>query len=266
MSKLKEILPLVSITMPFIVSTAYSACVPVSNPFTFSGRSWTVRSGSGGPGPNNWMPGNVCLDELGRLHLKITNKNGTWYSAQVQTVDKLGFGVYQFKIIGRPDIFDQNVTLGMYNYGTEDCKQEIDIELGRLGTADIGHYTVYPNVFQANCSNACGSSKGVCSDCGTEQFFCAKGFNYSLEGTYTTHRFTWSGTSVKFQSLNGHYDDDTNQFQSWLYQAGSSESSIIPQTPLKLNINYWLLGGKPPQNGKVPPEIIIKDFTYTPSL
>jgi len=37
----------------------------------FSGYTWEVRSGTGGPGPNTFVASNVLVDANGYLHLKI---------------------------------------------------------------------------------------------------------------------------------------------------------------------------------------------------
>ncbi|WPD21095.1 MAG: glycoside hydrolase family 16 protein [Candidatus Electrothrix scaldis] len=242
-------------------------CTPVSNPFSFSGLQWTVRSGSGGPGPNNWAAENVCIDENGWLHLNITEDNGTWSSAEIQTVDSLGFGTYQFWIIGQTDTLDPNVTLGLFNYGTEDCIQEIDIELGALGSNSPVvplHYSVYPNTEQATCPASCSASSGNCEACETGKYYCTTGGNYTLSGSYSTHRFTWQSTGIRFQSLHGHQDDDSNSFADWTYAASSSPIDVIPQSPLPVHINYWLFQGATPTDGKTPQEIIIRQFSYTP--
>ena len=84
----------------------------------FSGYTWEVRSGTGGPGPNTFVAGNVLVDANGYLHLRISQSKSKWTTAEVFTDAAFGFGTYQFKIIGRPDQFDTNVVLGLFNYTT----------------------------------------------------------------------------------------------------------------------------------------------------
>src|SRR6476661_1125144 len=74
----------------------------------FGGHNWQVRSGTGGPGPNTFSASNVSLDASGHLHLRIAHDHNLWTSAEVFTDAALGFGTYQFKIIGRPDQLDDN--------------------------------------------------------------------------------------------------------------------------------------------------------------
>src|SRR5712692_11481355 len=80
-------------------ATKFVATTAVSRRLSFSGREWTVKSGNElKPGPNNWSDSvdNVWVDDSGQLHLRITHRNGRWYSAEVATLQLLGFGRYAF--------------------------------------------------------------------------------------------------------------------------------------------------------------------------
>jgi hypothetical protein len=215
----------------------------------FSGYNWTVKSGVKiAPGPNNWDENNVWVDERGYLHLRLAQRDGRWYCSQVSLNDRLGFGRYQFWVIGRLDEFDPNVVLGLFNYPTPDVgpdrTNEIDIEFAQWGNpaAPIGNYTVWPTT--------------------TALKPASKRFTVDLTGTYTTHRFIWDSTSVSFQSLNGHYDDNTGQFEQWMYQP-TDPSRYISQKPMPVQLNLWLFKGQPPVNGQSV-EVIVRTFTFTP--
>lgn len=102
----------------------------------FSGYEWEVRSaGLQGPGPNRWDPENVSVDSKGQLHLKITKVADEWRCAELTLKKRLGFGRYQFQVIGRIDQLDRNIVLGLFNYPTPDVGKEgtneIDIEFAR---------------------------------------------------------------------------------------------------------------------------------------
>src|SRR5689334_18830286 len=100
-----------------VASSAYSQ----NSTIRFSGYTWYVRNaGSGGPGPNNWSPSNVSVDVFGNLHMRITNNNGAWYTSEIYTTQRLGFGRYQFWVNGRVDRLDPNVVLGLFHYPTPD--------------------------------------------------------------------------------------------------------------------------------------------------
>ncbi len=212
----------------------------------FSGYKWEVRSGTGGPGPNNWSSDNVWVDNDG-LHLKITQQNGIWYCAELLTTESLGFGKYQFYVDGRIDLMEPNVVLGLFNYPTPsigpDKTNEIDIEITRWGNPNWpnGNFTVFPAV------------AGLQQNSYT--------FDFSLNGTYTTQRFTWTSKEIYSQSLNGHTDDDQFQIADWRFKPEES-SQYIPQQPLPLHINFWLFNGQPPTNSPEV-EVIISKFKFT---
>jgi len=218
----------------------------------FSGYDWLVRPDEtdmpGPDKPNNWRSNNVWVDEDGLLHLKITQENGKWYCAEIHTTKNLGFGKYQFHVIGRIDLFDPNIVLGLFNFEEGvpgNGKNEIDIEIARWGKPGKpnGHFTVWPSV---------GGLERTEHD-----------FSFSLNGTYTTHRFVWTSEKVDFQSLHDHTNNDEFQIAAWSYQRDVS-SKKIPQQPLRVHINLWLYDGKPPIDKKEV-EVIIKSFQFTPA-
>lgn len=207
------------------------------------------KSGDGlGPGPCNWSAADAWVDGKGWLHLKLTQQGGTWYAAEIESVKRFGFGRFQFYVIGQIDKLDQNVVLGLFNYPTPDVgvdgTNEIDIEIARWGTPAWPNlnFTVWP------------ARAGVATS--------SKTYFFSLNGTYTTQRFTWRGSGVLFQSLYGHRNDDTNEIARWNF-APHSPARAIPQKPMPLHLNLWLFDGKPPADGK-PVEIVVKAFSYRP--
>lgn len=212
----------------------------------FSGYTWEVKEGTGlGPGPNNWSAANAYVDTSGYLHLRITQSGGKWYAASVEMTQSLGFGTYQFWVVGAIDTLDKNVVLGMFNYAGPDGTNEIDVEVARWGdsTGPNLTYAVYPAV--ANISHA------------------SKKQSFTLSGSFTTHRFRWESTGVFFQSLHGHRDDNVNQFANWCYYP-LDHITRIPQEPLPVHLNLWLFQGNPPSNGQTV-DVVIRKFTFTPA-
>ncbi len=215
----------------------------------FSGYTWEVRAaGSGGPGPNQWDPNNVRVDDNGWLHLRLTHTNGQWQCAEVYTQERLGLGCYQFRLAGRVDQLDKNVVFGLFNYPTDDVgpdgTHEIDIEFSKWGNpaAASGNYTVWPaktNLRQRS-----------------------ETFAFTLDGEASTHRFTWSATNIFFQSRRGHVDDNRTPFASWLYQP-AKPSAHIAQKPMPVHLNLWCFQGHAPSDGQ-PVELVIRDFKFTP--
>ena len=218
----------------------------------FSGYDWYVKDGTGlGPGPNNWSANNVWVDELGKLHLKISYNEVTqkWECADIYTTQNLGFGKYEWWIDSRLDQMDKNVVLGLFNYPTglnsPDGSNEIDIEFSRWGVenANVGNYVVYPARLLSGYSKWSNS------------------FPVSLSGSYTTQRFTWSSSAVNFQSLHGWQSDNTNLFYSKSFTPSRKKAkTYIPQQALPIHINLWLFRGMAPSNNQ-PVEVIIGKFT-----
>jgi len=215
----------------------------------FSGHTWAVRAaGKGGPGPNEWDPGNVWVDEKGYLHLKLTQRDGKWHCSEVSTQDRLGFGRYEFQVVGRLDQFDRNIVLGLFNYPTSDVgpdgTHEIDIEFARWGkaSAPVGNYTVWPATTKVRRES--------------------RAFAFTLNGDSSTHHFTWSSTNVVFQSWHGNGEGKADTFASWIYPP-STPTNWIAQKPMPVHLNLWCFQGQPPSDGKEV-EIIVRAFKFTP--
>ena len=221
----------------------------------FGGIRWNVRDEkSSGPGPNHWNPANVWLDEKGWLHLKITppaRAGDLWQCAEIYTDEGYGFGRYQWQIVGRPDLFDPQVVMGLFNYTTPatgpNGTNEIDIEFSRWGNPQWpnGNYTIWP----ALPNNGDELSKSV-----------AKTFDFELSGTNSTHTFDWSPLGVEFWSRDGL--DSGKMHGHWRYVSPQPQQEI-PQKPLPLHLNLWLAEGKAPHNGKSV-EIVVRSFSFVP--
>lgn len=220
----------------------------------FSGYTWEVKnSGSNkwGPGPNLWSNSNenVWVDRDGKLHLKITNKNGVWYSAEVVNTQTLGHGTYRFYVEGSPDQLDPNVVLGLFTYDGQSHDapamhhREIDIEFIKWGDPKATNlsYTVQPYSKKQNMAVK----------------------NARLNGTYSTHSFNWTPRRVDFLSLHGHRETPSKRFiiNEWSYQG----NDIPDSKNEKVDINLWLYEGKPPVN-KNEIEIVISKFEFVPYI
>ena len=215
----------------------------------FSGYEWTVKNAPlMGPGPNSWDENSVWLDDAGRLHLKISERDGKWQCAELFSKERFGFGRYQWQTVGRLDQLDPQIVLGLFNYTRPeigpDGTNEIDIEFAHWGDAKtpIGSFSVWPAVKEVK-----GKSHP---------------FDFKLDGDYTTQRFDWSARGVKCQMLGGHRDDDKNEIASWSYVPDTPEK-YVPQNPLPIHVNFWLFRGKAPQNGHGA-EVVVSKFSFAP--
>jgi len=211
----------------------------------FSGYTWTIRNtgtATEGPGPNVFNGSNAWVDANGWLHLKITKNTATgkWNCAEIYSTQNFGYGTYQWQVEGAIGSFDKNIVLGLFNYSGRDGFDEMDIEFARWGNSAWPNlnYTVWPASGRSNWEY-------------TKEF--------SLSGTYTTHRFKRSANSVVFKSLGGFYNDDTNLFAS---ATCSSPANSISTAGMPIHMNLWLYDGNAPSDGKEV-EVIIHNFTYT---
>eukprot|EP00729_Bicosta_minor_P015167 gene15167-33867_t len=91
-------------------------------------RSWDVKRGWGGPGPNVWSddPAAVFVDNVtGALHLKASATTSRKSNARVFNCTEvslptpLGFGTYEWDVVGDASALgnaDPHVVLGMFLY------------------------------------------------------------------------------------------------------------------------------------------------------
>jgi hypothetical protein len=230
-----------------IIAVGFSAANAAIN---WAGHSWNVTNG-GMAGKYNASASNISVDANGYLHMKITKTGAAFSCAEMFTTDNLGFGTYQWQIDGAVDKLDKNIVLGLYPYGPaagigSDGTNEIDIEFARWGNsawAD-GNYTVYPNS---------GSTVGATT------------FDFSLNGTYSTSRFVWSGTGISFSVLEGFKElgDTSGMIKKWTY-APSSPATNIPQRAMPLGMNLWICSDGCTTDPTAGVEIIVRSFTFVP--
>ncbi len=228
-------------------SLATAALPAAAKTLQFAGHTWTVRAnGVGAPRNNAWCEDNAFVDASGYLHLKLTNKNGAWCAAQVSSTDSMGFGTYQWQLRSRVDNLDKNVVVGLFNYPPSnvapDETNEIDIEFTKWGIAGANalNYTIYPAV--------------------TGVPYTTQNFPIAMNGDFSTHRFIWKRQSIRFQSTNGHYDNNPLPIADWTY-APADYAQRIGSTPIPVFMNIWMTAA--PTNG-LPVEIVISSFKFTP--
>ncbi|MBL9134767.1 MAG: glycoside hydrolase family 16 protein [Verrucomicrobiales bacterium] len=233
------------ITALLILIFGLSPALPAAT-ITFSGLQWTVRAGTGGPGPNTWDPANVRVDDQGGLHLKLAHRDGRWTCAEVTSRQRFGFGRYRFVVEGTVDRWNAQVVLGLFNYPTGDVggdgTHEIDIEFARWGRADApaGNYTIWPIDPALKPTS--------------------KTFAFSLKGTTSIHQWDWRSTRVNWESAEPDRDGSPIVFQQWTY-APDDAARRIAQKPMPIHFNLWLFQGRPPSDGKEV-EVVIRSFTF----
>lgn len=213
----------------------------------WKGYDWQLTEG-GMAGVADGKAANVTVDANGYLHLRIVKSGDTWTASEMFTVQKLGFGTYQWHIEGPIDVFDKQVVLGLFPYGPAagiggDGTNEIDIEFARWGQASgpNADFTDYPNS---------GSVIGETT------------FKFSLGGgTSATARFTWTKDSIESAVLKGHQPlaSEAELIKKWKY-APQNPGTNIPQQAMPLGMNLWCFGSPPTDGQNV--EIVIRDFQF----
>lgn len=215
---------------------------------SFAGHDWLVRTYGGGPGPNEWRAANVTVDETG-LHLAIAREGGHWTAAEVVMLGPpLGFGTYEFTLAGDLAALAPNIVVGLFNYPGSDAvgpdgSNEIDIELTQWGSPVNPHrlnWTVYPAVPGAAPAHSDAP--------------------FAATAPVTTHRFVWRPTEIAYASFDGPPAGPPTAH--WTY-APPDPARAIPQRPLVVHVNFWLLDGAPPADGR-PAAITLAGFRYTP--
>lgn len=200
-----------------------------------------------GPGPNNWNPDNVWVDEDGKLHLKISFNAETqkWECAEVWTEEKLGFGTYEWIVEGAIDALPETVVLGLFNYMEPDGKgSEIDIEYSKWSVPTLvktGSFTVWP------------------PKAGLKRWTSPFAITAAHTAYPTSHKFAWQSRSIEFRvtAIN-------NVLVGSATYRPKRYADYIPQVPEHVNINLWLNQGLP---GKLTHdqtvEVVIVSFKKT---
>lgn len=221
-----------------------------------SGHRWLVKRTDYAMGPraNYWSdsPDNVWLDDEGQLHLRMSEREGRWYSAEVCSEESFGYGDYVFFLSSRVDQLDPSVVGALFTYESDD--HEIDIEFSRWG-----------------CPNAPNSQYGIqpfgTLDERTCQVypFARRGFRFQTApiGPLTTHRFSWQPGSVSFASDHGHVRaTDHHNLAGWHY-AGS----VPPPGGERVHLSLWWAKNAPPiMKPAGPQELIVAAILLPPDL
>ncbi|MBP6965313.1 MAG: hypothetical protein KBC96_13010 [Armatimonadetes bacterium] len=194
----------------------------VARVIRFSGYDWTVKRSVtpvGPPDAGNFFSDsaeNVWLDSAGRLHLKITRRDGRWQCAEVVCERSFGYGTYTFTLASEPTSLGENVVLGLFTWSDSPdyAHRELDVEFSRWGDlhAANSQYVVQPWTEPGNRYR----------------------FNIAATGSPSAHGIDWRADRIEFVSRAGGGD-----LQQWTY-AGPDIPAPGGETP---RINLWLVNG-----------------------
>jgi hypothetical protein len=209
----------------------------------FSGYEWRVKASDDrvGPGSNYFSDSadNIEVDAQGRLHIRITQREGRWFCAEVISTRSFGYGTYRFYLATKAESLDPEAVLGMFTWNNDPAyaHRELDIEISRWGHANNknAQFVVQPYSHLGN----------------MVRFQMPSGLSSSL------HSFNWKPDNVHFQSIA----DYTSGWQ--VIQQHTFTKDIPKAGDENARINLWLMASRPPTDGK-PMEVIISKFEFIP--
>jgi hypothetical protein len=214
----------------------------------FSGYDWHVKLApclTINPGPCYYgdSTNQVWLDDTGRLHLRASYNSNRWWSAEVISMRRFGYGRYVFFVDTSIDAVDANAVWGCFVYGDKPCGtwREIDFEFTRWGNTN---------------------------DTNNAQFVVQPGdapehrerFRVAPTATNSTHVFVWDTDRVTFQTYAGHSTNSADLIHEW-----TSTNAIPVPGDDTVRLNLYLADGKPPVSGQ-PVEVVISRFEWQPLL
>ena len=204
---------------------------------TFSGYEWVVRTTKDdkqGPGPNFFSDSeeNVWVDNDGKLHLKVVQRDGIWYCAGITLRQTQGHKKYVFYLSSSVDQLDENVVAGLFTYKNDE--EEIDIEFSRWSDTENqnSQFAIQPSYVAGNKTR----------------------YDMNLDSNLSTHFFDWQADKIDFGSYEGHtLEPETSAIiNTWTYTG----EDIPPLNDERLKINLWLFRGNGPTDNKAAEMII----------
>ncbi len=163
--------------------------------------------------------------------------------------DALGYGDYIFTTVGRLDLLDPKVVLGLFLWQYGACwdpaylwwnpYNEIDVEFSRWGNpaGDIAQFVAQPYDYPGNINR----------------------FDAAFsDGEVTSHAFRWLADRVEYRSWRGGPGEEATSpvIHAWTY---TGPHIPRPEQP-RVHINLWQMSTPPATNQ----EVVLPAFTFVP--
>ncbi|GAA0101418.1 hypothetical protein UT300012_21330 [Paraclostridium bifermentans] len=202
-----------------------------SRTIDFQGIQYKVKDSGNdvmGPNANNWSDSedNVNIDAKGNLNLNLVNRNNKWYASEVVVPLDMGYGRYEFRVIGNMDKIDSNVMASMFLYSNDN--QEIDIEFSdfkpdsEISQEGNMQFVMQPYYKAGNLNR----------------------FRFKQGGSYTSYVIDFREKAVKFEAYHGHdTSNKKNLIREWTYTG----KDIPSPEGLKLRANIYIRGKSEPK-------------------
>jgi uncharacterized protein (TIGR03437 family) len=233
-----------------VIERAAAASVIVRRPdpeereVQFAGEKWVVKANRApvGPGPNYFSNSadNVSVDTTGRLHLRITNRDGRWYSAEVVSRRRAGYGTYRFTLARSPRL-DPRAVFGAFVWadGERDAREIDYLEIGMFGRPADGtnaQYAVQPFSQPGNLQRITLPDVPV-----------------------TTHVARWEPERLVMESYRGATTDPAARIVSWTYAGRPPRPDSLD---LNFRFNLWLFQTPPAEGREI--EMIVESYRFEP--
>lgn len=202
----------------------------------WSGYTWTVRSGTGGPGVNNiWSAQNASVRHA-NLILRIVERRNVWTSTELTSNRIFGFGRYRWVVNSDLSQASPAAVLGLFTYSPKMTPSfgEQDFEFTRAWSAHL-----WPGWFVSwNASNhrAFGN------------------FDVPSAPPYTA-TITWLRGSISFRLTD---------WQGQVIFRRTVKTKAVPRG-IRAHINYWVTDHNGITAPDATPQISIRSFKYTPA-
>ena len=216
----------------------------------WNGLEWSVRRSYLNrvqPGPTLWSGANVWQDYSKNLHMAITQDgDNLWRSAQICSVNKLGFGTYATSIRADINNFDPTTVLGFYVIDSGAVQfngNEIDIEIAKWSIDYSGRSNIW-YIIRGDVTRY-------------ERIYEETLISLASQNNVSNHQFVWNSNSVSFLS-----SQSGTTLANWTFTPSQTEYlGRIPQIPCHLCINFWNHQGNTPFNKKES-DIVIYQVLY----
>ena len=226
-----------------LASTFVKGTGPAAAPRTlhFSGYDWVVQGAENDTAgeTQSYDPANAWVDQKGYLHLRMGERDGHWYGAELHTARSFGYGAYRF-VVQNSGQLDPSGTFRIFLYdlliARESRNDELDIEISRWNdpAATNARYVVQPFYVSENKDK------------------------FNAPAGELTHLLHWEPGKAAFKTVRGATGSSAQIVHEKVFTAG---------VPVPANHKVYIdlldfLHSRHPS--KLPTEVVIEKFEYLP--
>jgi hypothetical protein len=204
----------------------------------WSGYTWSVRTGTGGPGANNvWSDQNARVKN-GNLLLSIVPRGAAWTSVELTSSRTVGFGRYRWVVNSDLSQASPAAVLGLFTYSPAMSPSfgEQDFEFTRAWSAPD---ELWPGWFVS----WHGAANRAFSN-----------FDVPSSPPYTA-TITWLKGSISFLL--------SDRYGRAIF-ARAVKTTLAPKG-LRVHLNYWVTDQTAIATPGATPQMSIRSFKYTPA-